>query len=64
MIISQLGTWFPKKSGRGGAYSQNTVPRPHSGEDFNEIEQQRCIIERMDEQTTNIKFEELLVSLF
>lgn len=38
------------------------IPRPHSGDDFNEIEQQRSIIERMDEETVNDKFEEMLVS--
>lgn len=39
----------------------NTMPRPHSGDDINEIEQQRSIIERMDEETVNDKFEEMLV---
>ncbi|KAJ8687905.1 hypothetical protein QAD02_023700 [Eretmocerus hayati] len=61
----KLDTWFgrPKKSGRGGGYNQNTMPRPNSGDDFNEIEQQRCMIERMDEETTNDKFEELLTNM-
>lgn len=61
----QLDTWFgrPKKSGRGGGgLGHNTIPRPNSGEDFNEIEQQRCMIERMDEETVNDRFEEMLVS--
>ncbi|XP_058799621.1 protein diaphanous isoform X2 [Phymastichus coffea] len=60
-----LDTWFgrPKKSGRGGGAGPNTMPRPNSGDDFNEIEQQRCIIERMDEETTNDKFEELLANM-
>lgn len=66
-IIFQLDTWFgrPKKSGRGGGVrsgsGNNTIPRPHSGDDFNEIEQQRCIIERMDKDTMNDRFEEMLV---
>lgn len=38
------------------------MPRPHSGDDFNEIEQQRCIIEKMDEEAVNDRFEEMLVS--
>jgi diaphanous 2 len=65
--LLQLDTWFgrPKKSGRGagmrGYSGSNTMPRPHSGEDINEIEQQRCIIERMDEETVNDRFEEMLV---
>lgn len=46
------------RSGSGN----NTIPRPNSGDDFNEIEQQRCIIERMDKETVNDKFEEMLVS--
>lgn len=63
----QLDTLFgrPKKSGRGamrGYLSNNTMPRPHSGEDINEIEQQCCIIERMDEETVNDRFEKMLVS--
>ncbi|XP_012224016.1 protein diaphanous isoform X2 [Linepithema humile] len=64
-----LDTWFgrPKKSGRGGGprgYSgSNTMPRPHSGDDFNEIEQQRCIIEKMDEETVNDRFEEMLANM-
>lgn len=66
--LLQLDTWFgrPKKSGRGGGMrnnsGSNTMPRPHSGDDINEIEQQRSIIERMDEETVNDKFEEMLVS--
>jgi len=44
-----------------GYSGSNTMPRPHSGEDINEIEQQRCIIERMDEETVNDRFEEMLV---
>ncbi|XP_076246123.1 diaphanous related formin 1 isoform X2 [Calliopsis andreniformis] len=64
-----LDTWFgrPKKSGRGGGVrsgsGNHTMPRPHSGDDFNEIEQQRCIIERMDEETVNDKFEEMLANM-
>lgn len=64
-----LDTWFgrPKKSGRGGGVrsglGNNTIPRPHSGDDFNEIEQQRCIIERMDKETVNDKFEEMLANM-
>ncbi|XP_076391852.1 diaphanous related formin 1 isoform X2 [Megachile rotundata] len=64
-----LDTWFgrPKKSGRGGGVrsgsGNNTIPRPHSGDDFNEIEQQRCIIERMDKETMNDKFEEMLANM-
>ncbi|XP_011685321.1 PREDICTED: protein diaphanous isoform X2 [Wasmannia auropunctata] len=64
-----LDTWFgrPKKSVRGGGqrgYSgSNTMPRPHSGDDINEIEQQRCIIERMDEETVNDRFEEMLANM-
>lgn len=42
----------------------NTMPRPHSGDDINEIDQQRSIIERMDEETVNDRFEEMLVSNF
>lgn len=67
-MVFQLDTWFgrPKKSGRGGGVrsgsGNHTMPRPHSGDDFNEIEQQRCMIERMDEETVNDKFEEMLVS--
>lgn len=67
MFLPQLDTWFgrPKKSGRGGGVrsgsGNNTISRPHSGDDFNEIEQQR-IIERMDKETVNDKFEEMLVS--
>uniref|UniRef100_A0ABD2X546 Protein diaphanous n=1 Tax=Trichogramma kaykai TaxID=54128 RepID=A0ABD2X546_9HYME len=59
-----LDTWFgrPKKSGRGGSTGPNTMPRPNS-DDFNEIEQQRCMIERMDDETTNDKFEELLANM-
>ncbi|XP_036140076.1 protein diaphanous isoform X2 [Monomorium pharaonis] len=65
----KLDTWFgrPKKSGRGGGprgYSgSNTMPRPHSGDDINEIEQQRCIIEGMDEETVNDRFEEMLANM-
>lgn len=68
VVAFQLDTWFgrPKKSGRGGGVrsgsGNHTMPRPHSGDDFNEIEQQRIIIERMDEETVNDKFEEMLVS--
>ncbi|XP_076178549.1 diaphanous related formin 1 [Ptiloglossa arizonensis] len=64
-----LDTWFgrPKKSGRGGGVrsgsGNHTMPRPHSGDDFNEIEQQRIIIERMDEETVNDKFEEMLANM-
>ncbi|KAF3420118.1 hypothetical protein E2986_08329 [Frieseomelitta varia] len=69
MITDWLDTWFgrPKKSGRGGGVrsgsGNNTIPRPHSGDDFNEIEQQRCIIERMDNETVNDKFEEMLANM-
>ncbi|XP_066595144.1 protein diaphanous isoform X2 [Prorops nasuta] len=65
----KLDTWFgrPKKSGRGvgvrGGAGQNTIPRPHSGDDFNEVEQQRCMIERMDEETVNDRFEEMLANM-
>ncbi|KAL0116688.1 hypothetical protein PUN28_009956 [Cardiocondyla obscurior] len=64
----KLDTWFgrPKKSVRGGprGYAgSNTMPRPHSGDDINEIEQQRSIIERMDEETVNDKFEEMLANM-
>lgn len=38
------------------------MPRPHSGDDFDEIEQQRSIIEKMDEETVNDRFEKMLVS--
>ncbi|XP_046743898.1 protein diaphanous isoform X2 [Diprion similis] len=61
-----LDTLFgrPKKTGRGGGVgggmSHNTIPRPNSGDDFSEIEQQASIIERMDEETMNDKFEEML----
>ncbi|XP_048510372.1 protein diaphanous isoform X3 [Athalia rosae] len=61
-----LDTLFgrPKKPGRGGGagggIGHNTIPRPNSGDDFNEIEQQASIIERMDEETMNDKFEEML----
>ncbi|XP_015602244.1 protein diaphanous isoform X7 [Cephus cinctus] len=64
-----LDTWFgrPKKSGRGGGVrggtGHNTIPRPHSGDDFNEIEQQASIIENMDEETMNDKFEEMLANM-
>ncbi|XP_060823120.1 protein diaphanous isoform X2 [Bombus pascuorum] len=67
--VGFLDTWFgrPKKSGRGGGVrsgsGNNTIPRPHSGDDFNEIEQQRCIIERMDKETVNDKFEEMLANM-
>lgn len=69
MITDWLESWFtrPKKSGRGGGVrsgtDNNTMPRPHSGDDFNEIEQQRCIIEKMDEEAVNDRFEEMLVSM-
>ncbi|XP_017764654.1 PREDICTED: protein diaphanous isoform X3 [Eufriesea mexicana] len=69
MITDWLDTWFgrPKKSGRGvgvrSGSGNNTIPRPHSGDDFNEIEQQRCIIERMDKETVNDKFEEMLANM-
>ncbi|XP_046743901.1 protein diaphanous isoform X4 [Diprion similis] len=62
----ELDTLFgrPKKTGRGGGVgggmSHNTIPRPNSGDDFSEIEQQASIIERMDEETMNDKFEEML----
>ncbi|XP_046743899.1 protein diaphanous isoform X3 [Diprion similis] len=62
----RLDTLFgrPKKTGRGGGVgggmSHNTIPRPNSGDDFSEIEQQASIIERMDEETMNDKFEEML----
>ncbi|XP_011879316.1 PREDICTED: protein diaphanous isoform X2 [Vollenhovia emeryi] len=65
----KLDTWFgrPKKSVRGGGprgYSgSNTMPRPHSGDDINELEQQRSIIERMDEETVNDRFEEMLANM-
>ncbi|XP_072751570.1 protein diaphanous isoform X2 [Anoplolepis gracilipes] len=65
----KLDTWFgrPKKAGRGsgtrGYSGSNTMPRPHSGDDINEIEQQRCIIERMDEETVNDRFEEMLANM-
>ncbi|XP_068991717.1 protein diaphanous isoform X4 [Neodiprion pinetum] len=61
-----LDTLFgrPKKTGRGGGVgggmSHNTIPRPNSGDDFSEIEQQASIIERMDEETMNDKFEDML----
>ncbi|XP_077255332.1 diaphanous related formin 1 isoform X2 [Temnothorax americanus] len=63
-----LDTFFgrPKKPGiRGqrGYSGSNTMPRPHSGDDINEIEQQRCIIERMDEETVNDRFEEMLANM-
>ncbi|KAK2576918.1 hypothetical protein KPH14_005539 [Odynerus spinipes] len=69
MITDWLESWFtrPKKSGRGGGVrsgtDNNTMPRPHSGDDFNEIEQQRCIIERMDEEAVNDRFEEMLANM-
>ncbi|XP_070165092.1 protein diaphanous isoform X2 [Polyergus mexicanus] len=69
MITDWLDTWFgrPKKAGRGsgtrGYSGSNTIPRPHSGDDINEIEQQRCIIERMDEETVNDRFEEMLANM-
>ncbi|XP_046616254.1 protein diaphanous isoform X3 [Neodiprion virginianus] len=62
----RLDTLFgrPKKTGRGGGVgggmSHNTIPRPNSGDDFSEIEQQASIIERMDEETMNDKFEDML----
>ncbi|XP_046592694.1 protein diaphanous isoform X4 [Neodiprion lecontei] len=62
----ELDTLFgrPKKTGRGGGVgggmSHNTIPRPNSGDDFSEIEQQASIIERMDEETMNDKFEDML----
>ncbi|XP_034951214.1 protein diaphanous isoform X2 [Chelonus insularis] len=65
----KLDTWFgrPKKSGRGGGVRTgsgfNTIPRPHSGDDFDEIEQQRSIIERMDEETVNDRFEKMLANM-
>ncbi|XP_014210886.1 protein diaphanous isoform X2 [Copidosoma floridanum] len=60
-----LDTWFgrPKRPGRGGGSTSNTLPRPHSGDDFDEVEHQRCMIEGMDEETTNEKFEELLTNM-
>ncbi|XP_043474411.1 protein diaphanous isoform X2 [Leptopilina heterotoma] len=64
--ILKLDTWFgrPKKSGRGGGgLGHNTIPRPNSGEDFNEIEQQRSMIERMDDETVNDRFEEMLANM-
>ncbi|XP_047350616.1 protein diaphanous isoform X2 [Vespa velutina] len=67
--IFRLESWFtrPKKSGRGGGVrsgtDNNTMPRPHSGDDFNEIEQQRCIIEKMDEEAVNDRFEEMLANM-
>ncbi|XP_077255342.1 diaphanous related formin 1 isoform X3 [Temnothorax americanus] len=68
MITDWLDTFFgrPKKPGiRGqrGYSGSNTMPRPHSGDDINEIEQQRCIIERMDEETVNDRFEEMLANM-
>ncbi|XP_011299550.1 protein diaphanous isoform X4 [Fopius arisanus] len=69
MITEWLDTWFgrPKKSGRGGGVRSgtgfNTIPRPNSGDDFDEIEQQRAIIDRMDEETVNEKFEEMLANM-
>ncbi|XP_043670398.1 protein diaphanous [Vespula pensylvanica] len=66
---NKLESWFtrPKKSGRGGGVrsgtDNNTMPRPHSGDDFNEIEQQRCIIEKMDEEAVNDRFEEMLANM-
>ncbi|XP_046616258.1 protein diaphanous isoform X6 [Neodiprion virginianus] len=66
MITEWLDTLFgrPKKTGRGGGVgggmSHNTIPRPNSGDDFSEIEQQASIIERMDEETMNDKFEDML----
>ncbi|XP_054006199.1 protein diaphanous isoform X1 [Hylaeus anthracinus] len=68
-LEESLDTWFgrPKKSGRGGGVrsgsGNHTMPRPHSGDDFNEIEQQRSIIERMDEEAVNDKFEEMLANM-
>ncbi|XP_024878050.1 protein diaphanous isoform X2 [Temnothorax curvispinosus] len=67
-VGAKLDTWFgrPKKPGiRGqrGYSGSNTMPRPHSGDDINEIEQQRCIIERMDEETVNDRFEEMLANM-
>ncbi|XP_012288328.1 protein diaphanous isoform X3 [Orussus abietinus] len=65
----KLDTWFgrPKKSARGGGVrggaGHNTIPRPHSGDDFNEIEIQASIIARMDEETVNDKFEEMLANM-
>ncbi|XP_074101211.1 diaphanous related formin 1 isoform X4 [Cotesia typhae] len=65
----KLDTWFgrPKKSGRGGGVRSgtgfNTMPRPHSGDDFDEIEQQRSIIEKMDEETVNDRFEKMLANM-
>ncbi|XP_043286612.1 protein diaphanous isoform X3 [Venturia canescens] len=63
-----LDTWFrPKKSGRGGGVRSgtglNTAPRPNSGDDFDEIEQQRSIIERMDEEAMNERFEKMLANM-
>ncbi|XP_044014805.1 protein diaphanous isoform X3 [Aphidius gifuensis] len=65
----KLDTWFgrPKKSGRGGGVRSgtgfNTIPRPNSGDDFDEIEQQTSIIERMDEETMNEQFEKMLSNM-
>ncbi|CAG5082226.1 Similar to Diaph3: Protein diaphanous homolog 3 (Mus musculus) [Cotesia congregata] len=67
--LGELDTWFgrPKKSGRGGGVRSgtgfNTMPRPHSGDDFDEIEQQRSIIEKMDEETVNDRFEKMLANM-
>ncbi|KAK0082986.1 hypothetical protein PV325_009545 [Microctonus aethiopoides] len=64
-----LDTWFgrPKKSGRGGSVRSgtgfNTVPRPNSSDDFDEFELQRSIIEKMDEETMNERFENMLANL-
>lgn len=70
-FIFQLDTFIwgrQKKSGRGAGVRSgtgfNTMPRPNSGDDFDEIEQQKSRIERMDEETMNDQFEKMLVNLF
>lgn len=54
----QLDTLFPKskKAGR-----PSTMSRPHSETDFNDLELQEAVIENMDAETFNEKFEEMLV---
>lgn len=59
----QLDTlWGRKKAGSTRSVGQ--LSRPHSDSDFNELDEQVELIETLDEEALNERFEKMLVSCY
>lgn len=61
IVLLQLDTlWGRKKAGSTRSVGQ--LSRPHSDSDFNELDEQVELIETLDEEALNERFEKMLVS--